>query len=405
MPEASPASRVVDDDAALGEVVATMAGLPTYAVDTEFHRERTYFPELALVQLSWPGACVLVDPLAVDVAALGPVLAGGGVAVMHAARQDLEVLGRACLAVPSTLFDTQRAAGFLGFSTPSLGVLADRVLGVRLSKASRMTDWMRRPLSEGQRAYAAADVAHLLDLAAALRAELAATGRLAWAEEECEELRSGAWGPTDPDRAWLRLKGGRHLEGRARGVAQAVAAWRERRAMALDRPVRAILADPAVVGIANRAPRTLRQLRQVRGVEGRHLDGDAGQELLGAVEVGRGLGETDLALARGADVEEGLRPVVTLVATWLAQLGGELGIDPGLVASRDDLCAFLAGEPTARLATGWRASVVGPLVRRIADGDLAVAVDGGRALVLERRSGDPVRLDLPRPTVTWAGGR
>ncbi|MDP9021060.1 MAG: ribonuclease D, partial [Actinomycetota bacterium] len=206
---------LVGDDEGLAEVVTALSSAPVYAVDTEFHRERTYYPKLALVQLAWAGAeasdgapglhhVVLVDPLGVDLSALADVLEGPGLAVMHAASQDLEVLQRACGTVPSRLFDTQVAAGFLGFSTPSLAVLADRALDVHLPKTNRLTDWLQRPLRADQRRYAADDVAYLLELAAMLRAELAACGRLAWAEVECEELRRRQWGPPRPEVAWLR---------------------------------------------------------------------------------------------------------------------------------------------------------------------------------------------------------
>ena len=394
---------LVDDEAGLADAVAALAGVRVYAVDTEFHRERTYYPKLALVQLAWPGSCVLVDPLAVDLAPLAAVLAGPGVAVMHAASQDLEVLQRACGTIPSTLFDTQVAAGFVGFSTPSLASLADRVLGVHLPKAGRLTDWLRRPLDPAQQCYAAADVAHLLELAELLREELSSTGRLCWVEAECEELRTRAWGPPAPEDAWLRLKESRTLRGRARGVARAVAAWRERQAAATDQPVRFVLSDMAVVGIANDAPRTLDQLRRIRGVDHRHLRGSHAQEILAAVEEGRSLPDTAVLLPPRDDVDRRIRPAVTLLAAWVGQLARDQHIDAGLLATRHDLVAFLHGDPEARLARGWRAELVGRPARRLVDGELALAFDGSAGLALERRSYDPVVPTLPRPAARWAG--
>ncbi len=137
--------RLIDEPEALRRLVAELAGAERYGLDTEFHRERTYFPHLALLQVAWPGGIALVDPLAVDVAPLAEVLAGPGLAVLHAADQDLEVLERACGRVPSRLFDTQLAAGFIGFSSPSLSSLVERVLGRRLEKGDQLTDWTRRP--------------------------------------------------------------------------------------------------------------------------------------------------------------------------------------------------------------------------------------------------------------------
>ena len=396
--------RLVADQAGLADAVAALRGVSAYAVDTEFHRERTYYPKLALVQLAWPGSCLLIDPLAVGLTPLAEVLDGPGVAVMHAASQDLEVLQRACGTVPTTLFDTQVAAGFLGFSTPSLASLADRVLDVHLPKASRLTDWLRRPLDAGQLGYAAADVAHLLELADLLREELDSSGRLGWVEAECEELRTRAWGPPAPEDAWRRLKESRALRGRARGVARAVAAWRERQAAATDQPVRFVLSDMAVVGIAHDAPRTMEQLRRVRGVDTRHLRGAQGKEILLAVEEGRSLPDDEVREPRPDDLERRHRPAVALLAAWVSQLARDQRIDAGLLATRSDLVAFVNGDPEARLARGWREELVGRPARRLVEGELALAFDGQGGLSLERRSHDVVAPELPKPSARWAGG-
>lgn len=394
--------RLIDDPDDLGEVVDALRAATEYAVDTEFHRERTYFPTAALVQIGWDGDIVLIDPLAVDLRPLAAVLTGPGLAVMHAASQDLEVLQRACGAVPSRLFDTQLAAGFLGFTTPSLSALAERVLHVDLPKASRLTDWLRRPLGEDQQRYAAADVAHLLELARLIRAELDSVGRLGWAEEECEELRARGWGPPDPDDAWLRLKEGRALKGGARGVAREVAAWRERRAAEIDQPVRHVLSDLAIVGIATNPPKNLDQLRHIRGIDERNARGRLGEELLAAVERGRNARADTARAPRRDDVERDQRPAVALVSAWLSQLGRDLRIDPMLLGTRSDLASFLVGDPKARLAMGWRRALLGDPVRRLLAGEFALAFDGNGGLELERRSGEPVTVDLPVPHAPWA---
>ncbi|HEY2427446.1 MAG TPA: ribonuclease D, partial [Acidimicrobiales bacterium] len=153
-----------DDE--LAELATTLCGVDEFCFDTEFHRERSYYPQLALLQVAWDGGVALVDPLAVDIAPLAPCFAGPATVVAHAAGQDLEVLDRACGTVPANLFDTQVAAGFLGFSTPSLATLADRMLHLHLPKGDRLTDWRQRPLTRAQVDYATSDVAHLLPLAA-----------------------------------------------------------------------------------------------------------------------------------------------------------------------------------------------------------------------------------------------
>lgn len=395
---------VVDDPAGFDDVVDRLLDEPAYALDTEFHRERSYYAKVALVQLAWPGGCALVDPLAVDLAPFAKVLEGPGTAVLHASTQDLEVLLRACGTVPSTLFDTQLAAGFLGFSTPSLSSLVERVLDVHLPKASRLTDWLRRPLSEDQLSYAAADVTHLLELTEVLRLELAATSRLTWAEEECELLRTRGWGPPDPEAAWLRIKEARSLKGKSRGVAQAVAAWRERRAAELDQPVRFILSDLAIVGIAGKPPRDVGGLKAVRGLDERNARGEVGASLLDAVEAGRTLADSELRGHKREEVDRDLRAAVALVSAWVAQVSRELRIDTSLLATRTDLASFLAHDPEARLASGWRKDLLGDAIAELVDGTYALAFDGAGGLALERRSGQAVTIDLPVPTARWSGG-
>src|SRR3954470_20403817 len=162
------AELVTDQRVFEDEVVAPLSDLTAgddYAIDTEFHRERTYWPHLALIQLAWHDRVVIVDPLAVDVRPMADVLTGPATFLAHAADQDLEVLGHACGAQPTRLFDTQLGAGFLGLSSPSLTSLVEKLVGIRLPKGDRLTDWARRPLSESQLTYAASDVAHLADLA------------------------------------------------------------------------------------------------------------------------------------------------------------------------------------------------------------------------------------------------
>jgi ribonuclease D len=393
---------LIEDASAFARVVEALLDAPEYAVDTEFHRERTYFPTVALVQIKWADNIVLVDPLSVDLRPLAPVLDGPGLAVMHASSQDLEVLQRACGTVPSRLFDTQLAAGFLGFTTPSLASLSERILGVDLPKASRLTDWLRRPLGDDQQVYAASDVEHLLVLANLIREELDSVGRLAWAEEECEELRARGWGPPNPDDAWLRLKEGRSLKGRARAVAREVASWRERRAAELDQPVRHVLSDLAIVGIATNPPKSLEQLRRIRGIDERNARGRLGEELLAAVERGREAPDDGPKPPRRDDVERDQRPAVALVSAWLSQLGRDLRIDPMLLATRSDLGSFLGGDPSARLANGWRRDLLGEPVRRLLAGEFALAFDGNGGLALERRSGEPVTVDLAIPEASWA---
>ena len=372
----------VADAAALERLIDRLVGEPLYGIDTEFHREKTYWPQVALVQLGWPEGIALVDPLAVDLAPLARLLDGPGVAIAHAADQDLEVLDRACGTIPARLFDTQLAAGFLGLSTPSLSTLVEKLLGIRLGKGDRISDWTARPLNAGQLDYAAADVAHLHDLHRILVERLSSRGRLEWAEEECERLRTRPRVPQDPDTAWWRVKEARSLRGKSRGVAQTLAAWREREAQTGDRPPRYVLPDLALLAIAHRPPASLDDLRAIRGVDQRHLRSDAARSIMAAVEVGRALPSDALRLPPSEEFDRRLRPAVTLTSAWIGQLAADLEIDAALLATRSDLQEFLRGDADARLANGWRHSLVGEPVRHLVEGEAALAFDGKGGLRL-----------------------
>lgn len=381
-----PSWELVESAGALAKVLEELAEQPVFALDTEFHRERTYFPKLALVQLAWGDRVVLLDPLRVDLRPLGAVLAGQALVVIHAAAQDLEVLEVACGGVPSRIFDTQLAAGFAGLGLPSLSELHERELGTPLPKGDRLTDWLARPLTAEQLAYAASDVADLLALQRQLTDRLVERGRLDWVMDECEQLRARVRGLRDPEEAWTRIREVRQLRGRALAVGKEVAAWRERRAAAVDLPTRHVLPDLAVAGVAQRAPATEAELRKIRAVEERFLRGAAAEQLLEAVRRGVAAPPPPVQKASRSDVPRELRAAVGLLTAWVAQRARDLGIDASLLATRADLEDLLRGAEDARLARGWRAELVGAQVRELLNGHAALAFDREGGLMLEARS-------------------
>ena len=380
------------DQGEFASLVDVLAGQPVVGLDTEFHRERTYFPRIAMLQLSWEDQVALVDPLEVDLAPLARVLDSETVTVIHAASQDLEVLLRSCGTVPRELFDTQVAAGFLGMSAPSLSALVEREIGERLPKGDRLTDWLQRPLTDAQLTYAASDVAHLVEIWRRQHSALEERGRLAWARDEFAGLRSRARVSRPPEEAWTRIKEARQLRGTARGIAREVAAWREERAIEVDQPARFVLADLAVVAIAQGAPTTPDQLRRIRGVDDRHARGDLGRQVLDAVARGRDKPPDRPARAAGQELSREMRPAVSLVSSWVSQVAKDQDLDTALLATRADLESLLRGDPESRLISGWRADLIGEPIRRLVGGQAALAFDGESGLVLESRSGDPLDL-------------
>lgn len=346
-----------------------------YYLDTEFHREKTYFPQLALIQIANCGRTVLIDPTRVDTDELRPLFEGSGWCVLHAAQQDLDVLSQSCGFVPARIIDTQLCAGFLGYSQPSLASLLQSFLKVVVPKGDRLTDWMRRPLTSDQKSYAASDVAYLSELNTLITKELESLGRLQWALDACEELRMRPTGPNPPEDAWLRVKDVRTLRGRSRWIAREVAAWREVRAMDLDLPPRHVLSDIAILAVAQKAPRTPEELVQNRGVDNRHASGPHGRALLDAIHRGVELsGSGDLHFPSGDsdDLDRTMRPAATLVSAWITELARQARLDASLLGTRKDIVDLLAGSPQARLASGWRAEIVGRDVEDLVAGRKAL---------------------------------
>ena len=387
MAEGTKTTRLISTAEEFEEVVEALSQATAYAVDTEFHRERTYYAQLALVQLGWDDTIVLVDPLAVDIAPLARVFEGQGLAIMHACRQDLEVLERHCGRLPERIVDTQLMAGFVGYVTPSLANLVERELGIKLPKGDRLTDWLRRPLTEAQQRYAASDVAHLVEIHDRLHDRLAQRDRLGWFDQAMVEMLAESRGPRDPDEAWRRIKELRHLKGRDLGVARRVAAWRERRAAEIDVTPRFVLSDLAVVGVAVSRPSTVEELRAIRGVDGRALRPNVTAELLSEVADAVTNPPRSEPRAAQAELPAELRPALPLVSAWVTQVSRDLEIEAALLATRADLEEFLRGDENARLARGWRAEVVGTPIRRLLSGEVAIAFERSGGLVLEPRSG------------------
>ena len=343
----------------LRSFAASIAHAPSLALDTEFMREKTYRAELCLLQLAREGEAVCIDPLALpDLAPLAPVLTGGGtVKVMHAARQDLEVLLPA-VGLVQPVFDTQIAAALAGFPAQiGYAELARRLLAVELDKAHTRTDWARRPLSAEQEEYALDDVRHLLALRASLLDTLAAKGRLAWLEEELAVLANADALRVAPEEAWKKVKGLPALDVARQRLAQALAAWRERRAIERNRPRGWILDDVCLREVVLRLPRTHQALGALADMQ---------------ESVVRKCGEELLALVREADIADPPPPLprrerpdpaqlatVKRLADIAGSVASELEIGTEVLATRRDLERLAAGRQDVNLLRGWRADVLG----------------------------------------------
>jgi ribonuclease D len=345
----------------LSAAVFRMRSATRLAIDTEFMRERTYYPQLCLVQVASDTDCVLVDPLnGLDLAELLSLLAEPGrVKVVHAARQDLEVLYLVGGRVPLPVFDTQIAAALLGLA-PQIGYaeLVARRLGHSIDKGQTRTDWSRRPLSPEQLAYAADDVHHLLELHTSLVTELQQRGRQHWLDEDASVFADETLYRTAPAEAWRRVKGIGRLKPAQRAIARELARWREERAIASDRPRGWILQDDALLGIAVTAPRSPDELATVRGLQPAVLR-RRGEELLGIVEAARSKAEEPEVDPPGRRFEPDETALVGRLLDEVRAESARLEISAELLATRRDVEALVRDQRASALLHGWRRGAIG----------------------------------------------
>jgi ribonuclease D len=352
----------ITTDAALDAAAGGLAALPRLALDTEFMRERTYYAELALVQLAGGDGVVLVDPLAgIERARLAAVLGVPGQAkVLHAARQDVEVLLPVTGTPIGPIFDTQIAAGLLGYA-PQIGYgeLVLNELGTTLEKGHARTDWIRRPLSAAQLDYAADDVRWLLPLAERLEAGLAAKGRLGWLAEDLAVLADPRLYRTDPALAWQRLKGIESLPVAEQRRLRALTAWREERAMRRNLPRGWVLHDDAARAIARRPPGDIAAL-QALDVMPPGAAEKMGAEILAALQAAGAASDDGIVQRQDARPDAAERERVRRLGDKVKEIATELALAPEVLATQKDLRRIVQGEALGDVLPGWRHATVGP---------------------------------------------
>jgi ribonuclease D len=360
-------AKLIHEAAGLEAALFRLRGAERLALDTEFMRERTYRPQLCLVQIATETDCVLIDPLAgLDLEPLHELLQDRSrLKILHAARQDLEVLYLAGGVVPGPLFDTQVAAALLGFPAQvGYAELVARQLGHSIDKGQTRTDWSRRPLTAAQLAYAADDVHHLLRLHDELQAALADRDRAGWVEDETATYENPALYQADPATAWRRLKGLNRLRPQEQSAARALAEWRERRAIESDKPRGWILTDEALYAMATRMPDSIESLQALDALPGGVVR-KRGEELLELLRTAR----TDDSLPA---LQPPRRPTNEEQAAAAAMLklvrdaADVLGIPAEVLATRRDVEAIAFGHVSideSPLLQGWRRQVLGDRLR------------------------------------------
>ncbi|MGB0572520.1 MAG: ribonuclease D [Alphaproteobacteria bacterium] len=379
---------VISDTDALVAFCDAVSTAEYITVDTEFMRESTFWPILCLVQVAGPDDEAIIDPMAdgMDMSPLYDLIANENVLkVMHAAKQDIEIFHHEGGVTPVPLFDTQIAAMVAGFGDQvGYETLISKLTKVRPDKGSRFTDWSHRPLTDAQMDYALADVTHLRPAYEKLRRRIEENGRLAWVEEEMVKLADPALYEVVPEEGWRRLKPKRN-QPKHLAMLQAVAAWRDREAMARDLPRNRLMRDDVLAQIAARPPEDEQSLQRMRGIPKNFASGRLGQGLLAAVEEGRALPHDQApTIPEPVELPPGAGALMDLLKVLLKFKCDTNKVAQKLVATVPDLEA-IAADDNADVAAlkGWRRDIFGDDALRLKAGEIALAAGHGKVRVVE----------------------
>ena len=357
------------------------------AVDTEFLRDRTYWPQLCLVQIAGPDDAAAIDTLApeIDLTPLYDLMSNRDLLkVFHAGRQDVEIFFHRMGSIPEPLFDSQVAAMVCGFGDQvGYEALISKLVGARIDKSSRFTDWSNRPLTQKQLKYALADVTHLRPAYEKLADHLEESGRTRWLDQEMDVLMSPETYRLDPETAWRRIKS-RNKNRRFHAILCELAAWREREAQTRNVPRNRVLRDDAILEITAQAPENTDDLKRMRAIPKSYVNGDRAADILAAVSRGKEIPEADLPrLERPAQRPTKIGPVSDLLKVLLKHVTETHNVAPRLIASADDLDRIAADDNAdVRALQGWRREIFGEQALALKAGRVALTAKGSQTEVI-----------------------
>jgi ribonuclease D len=376
----------IDSPDELGAFCKSIGAAPWIAVDTEFVRDKTYYPKFCLLQIANGSQAACIDPLGIeDLRPVEALLFDRAITkVFHAARQDLEIFFHRFQAVPAPIFDTQLAATLIGHPEQiGYASLVSAMLGLTVDKEHTRTDWTQRPLSAAQKKYAANDVIHLAALYPKIREQLDRLGRTAWLADDFLALEDSRLYVNRPEDAWQRIGGLERLKPDQFALAVRLAAWRETTAQKNDLPRNWILRDDALLEIALRKPRSREALQALRGIEARAVQryGDAMIALIQAPDDGRTVPpQPHRVQRRNAQTDAILDAMSALVRLRCI----EHTINPAVVASRKDLEEALGSPDSAKVLQGWRRSLAGNDIRAFLAGKAVLRMSGEKLALADR---------------------
>lgn len=369
--------KIITDNAALVAFCKAAARHPYMTIDTEFIRERTYFPQLCLIQAAYEGDAVIIDPLVegLDLAPLFALLTNQKIVkVFHAARQDIEIFYHLSGKMPEPIFDTQIAASVCGHGdAASYESLVNAIVGASIDKSSRYSDWAARPLSETQLLYALSDVTHLCVIYEKLKTAVEASGRAAWIDEEFAYLIDPALYDINPEAAYKRIKAG-SLRPKHLVVLRQLAAWREELAKSTDVPRGRIVKDEVMVELALVSPKNETELGRIRninaGLAKKHI-----KAILGQIEEALAIPQNEWPqLAKSKRPPEGTSTIVAMLQLLLKVQAEKHNIAGAMIANKDDLETLALGGESP-LLSGWRYDVFGKAAEALMKGKLKISLN------------------------------
>ncbi|MDH5648994.1 MAG: ribonuclease D [Gammaproteobacteria bacterium] len=371
----------IDTDSELVKISNQLRSSTFLSVDTEFIRERTYYPQLCLIQIANEDLVACIDPIAIK--NLDPLrdllLTPDILKVFHAAHQDMEIFYHLWGELPKPVYDSQIAATLLGFGE-SIGYasLVKQVLGMDVDKSHTRTDWSRRPLSPEQLQYAADDVRHLATLYPLQKSRLETLGRLEWLSRDFINLSDPIRYAPDPENMWRKVKGVNKLKRRQLAVLQALAAWREEQAMKLDRPRRRIVSDEVLVDLARLQPGTLSDFSQHRGIPAVIVK-TYGEVLLDIIKAGQKRPESSWpSLPSKPSLTPDQEAISDALAALVKLISAQTQISSASLATHKELESLVRGDRNLNVLQGWREQYVGKRLLDFLEGESSLSVDKGK---------------------------
>jgi ribonuclease D len=358
------------------------------ALDTEFLREKTYYPKFCLLQIATPEWVACVDPLALpELDSLFTAISNPSIVkVFHSCHQDLEIFYQLTGKVPGPIFDTQVAAPLLGFQdNPGYAMLVSSLLNINLNKAHTRADWSKRPLIEAEIQYAADDVIYLCQIYQIMLQKLAALGRADWVKHDFAELENPNNYQVLPEKAWLKIRGKNKLTAKQLAIVQALAEWREATAQAENRPKTWLLRDELIFDMAKLQPETVTDLANIRSINERIIQ-RYGRKLCELIAVAKNKGPQPLKEKdRGIKKNQQHEAILDILTALVRIRAEENSLNPTILATRKDLEALLFNEEEdCPLLHGWRYSMAGKELVGLLKGDLLLGIQADRLSVIEK---------------------